>query len=938
MKPASRSTARPVPRSAVDRVGAAIARLILLLAPRRFRRDYGAAAVDDLVSRAGDLRRAGGWTSAARHWVRQWFDLTATVVGEWGERLGLIRSSTHQTPATLPDRESHFMDALFSDLRYSLRALIKQPGVSVVIILTLALGIGANTAIFSILDAVVLRPLPFAEPDELMLITDDLRTYSIDRAPLAPYEVRHLRDNTALFETIGASSGVFQQPLTSDDGDPEQIQVMNLTPGYLEMLGSAPLMGRAFVEEEGDPLAPEVFQDPEAVIPPTVAVLSHGFWQRRFGGAADVLGQVLTIGGRRAEVIGVLPEDFRMFVMPMLRGNAGNQQADVYMPVQADFDLPTGAGFLMVVGRLKDGVTVHQGSEEIAALSASLRESHERNQRSEIYTTAVPWGEDVARDVRPALLALLGAVGFVLLIACTNVANLLLARAAARRQEIAVRAALGARRGRIVRQVLTESLLLAGAGGALGLLIASWGVQAILALQPDGMPRAETVSISSGVLLFTVAATALAVVIFSAAPALALSGVRGNLAVNERGTGGGTRGRSRVRATMVVAEVALSLVLLVGAGLMLRSFGHLTSVDPGFRPERLLTFQIQLPAARYRDPEVRANFMREAADGLESLQGVEAVGVSTGLPLTGALFAGSFFTPEMSAEDPGIEATYRGVMSGYFEAMGTPLLQGRDFDPLETNDGLALVDEQLAEHTFPGESALGRTITLRMPSFPGGPPSELEVEIIGVVGNVRDDAGMAQPGRRTVYLQHRVISFGGGSFALRTSQDTGIVLPLVRRTIGELDPDLPLFSVREMQGYIDDSVAPVRFTLVLTALFGAFALVLAAIGLYGVLANAVRQETRDLGVRLAFGATSGEILRHVVGRGAALTGVGIVLGMMIAIPLTRALRSLFVGVEPTDPLTLVGVSLLLLIVSVLACYLPARRASRLDPAASLRAG
>jgi len=919
-----------------DRLGAAVAWLILRTAPRRFRNDFGAAAVDALVQRAADLRRTGGSARARRYWLRQWLDLAAMVVSEWTERSGFDSSSSSRPPVVLPDRELRLMDSLYSDLRYSLRALIKQPGFSIVVVLTLALGIGANTAIFSILDAVVLRPLPYAEPDELMLIADEMRTYNIAGAPLAAYEVRYLRDNATSFRTIGATTGSFQQALTGDDGEPEQIRAMNLTPGFIEMLGVPPLLGRDFTPEEGTPVPPEVFQDPEAVVPPNVALLDYGFWQRRFGGDPNVVGTAVTIGGRRTTIIGVMPEGFRMYVMSMLRGNAGNRSADLYRPVQADFDLPTGAGFLMVVGRLRDGVTTAQGSEEVAALSAQLRASHDRNQRGEIYTTAVPWDEDVSRDVRPALLALLGAVGFVLLIACANVANLLLARAAERRQEIAVRAALGAGRARIVRQVLTESFLLAGIGGALGLLVASWGVQAILALQPSSMPRAETVSISGGVLLFTAAATVLAVVIFSAAPALALSAVRGNLVVNERGSGGGSRGRSRVRAAMVVVEVALSLVLLVGAGLMLRSFGHLTSRDPGFRPENVLTFQLQLAGARYRDPVIRDNFMREAVRNIEALPGVQAVGLATGLPLTGTLFAGSFYTPDMSDEDPGIEANYRGVMPGYFEAMGTPLLQGRDFDPLDTNDELVLVDEQLAEYTFPGENPLGRRITLRMPSFPGGPPGRIEAEIIGVVGNVRDDAGMAQPGRRTVYLPHRVISFGGGAFAVRTTEDTAVVLPGVRRVISDMDPDLPLASVRTMQSYIDDSVAPVRFTLVLIGVFGGFALVLAAIGLYGVLANSVRQQTRDLGVRLAFGATSAEILRHVVGRGAALAALGIAVGMAIAIPVTRALRSLFVGVEPTDPLTLLGVSVLLLGVSVLACYLPARRAARLDPAASLR--
>ncbi|NKB89520.1 MAG: FtsX-like permease family protein [Acidobacteria bacterium] len=919
-----------------DRLGAALVRLVLLGAPRRFRSDFGDSIVGAVAARADDVRRRGGTSAVSRFWARQILDLLKTVVAERIDGLRRRPRPLISTSRTFPEKETLLMDTLLSDIRYSVRALIKQPGFSLIVVITLALGIGANTAIFSILDAVVLRPLPYVEPDRLMLITDEMREYDIARAPLATYEVRNLREQVRQFEMIEASVGPFQAPVTSDDGDPEQVRQMNLTPGFLGMLGVQPLTGRTFVEQDSEPLDPAVFSDPDAVIPATVVLLDYAFWQRRYGGDPDVVGTELTIGGRRATVIGVMPQAFRMFVLPMIGGPGANLPVDLYGPVQVDFTQPTGPGFLQVVGRLGPGATPQQGNEEIMAISSQLREDHDRNRRGRIHTTAVPWGEDVSRDVRPALLALLGAVGFVLLIACANVANLLLARATQRRQEIAVRAALGARKGRIIRQVLTESFLLAGTGGLLGLLVAGWGVQAMLTLQPGGMPRADTVGISTGVLLFTVLATVLAVVLFSAAPALALSSVRGNLVLNERGTGGGSVGKTRLRAGLVVAEVALSLVLLIGAGLMLRSFDHLTSADPGFRPDNLLTFQLQTPGAEYRDPLVREAFLKQAVQNTTALPGVESVSVTTGLPLSGALFAGSFFTETMSAEEPGVEANYRGVMPGYFDTMGTPLLQGRDFDPLSESNELVLVDQQLAEHTFPGESPLGKRITLRMPGLAGGPVTFVEVEIIGVVANVRDDAGMAELGRRTVYLPHRFLAFGGGSFAVRTTQDAAQVFPQIRQVISDLDPSLPLFAVRSMQSYIDDAVAPVRFTMVLIGLFGTFALVLAAIGLYGVLANSVRQQTRDLGVRLAFGATSAQILKQVVGRGAGLAALGVVIGLAIAIPLTRALRSLFIGVEPTDPLTLVGISALLLGVSVLACYLPARRAAALDPASSLR--
>jgi putative ABC transport system permease protein len=642
---------------------------------------------------------------------------------------------------------------------------------------------------------------------------------------LGTYEVCALRERSELFAAIEASTPPFQVSLTSDDGDPEQIRMMNLSPGYLEMLGVPPLAGRVFVQEEGTPVPPEVFQDPDLEVPPSVALLDFEFWNRRFGGDPDVVGRDLTINSRRFRVIGIMPEGFRIFVTGMAGGQVGNQRSDVYGPLEVDFDLPTSAGFLVVIGRRAEGVAAAQAQEEIAAISTQLRENHDRSKRGQIYTSAASWGSEVSRDVRLALLALLGAVTFVQLIACANVANLLLARAASRRQEIAVRAALGAKRGRIIRQVLTESALLAGVGGFLGLLVASWGVRVLLALQPDGMPRSDTVGISVGVLLFTLAATLLAVVLFGLAPALALSGVRGNVALNERGTGGGSLGRSRFRSSLVVGEVALSLVLLVGAGLMLRSFGHLNGIDPGFRPDSVWTFQVQLPGAQYRVPEVRQNFVREVLRSIEALPGVESVGAATALPLTGALFAGSFRTETMSEEDPGIEANFRGVTAGFFRAMGTPILHGRDFDPLGDNNDLILVDQQLAKHTFPGENVLGRRIRLFMPTFPGGPPSEIDAEIIGVVADVRDDGGLEAPSRRTVYLPQRVISFGGGAFAVRTSIDPDEVFPRIRELIAALDPAVPLFAVRPMRGYVDDALAPVRFMLILIGLFGAFALV-----------------------------------------------------------------------------------------------------------------
>ncbi|HSR42920.1 MAG TPA: ABC transporter permease, partial [Longimicrobiales bacterium] len=671
---------------------------------------------------------------------------------------------------------------------------------------------------------------------------------------------------------------------------------------------------------------------PPGFSPPSVAILSHALWRQRYGGDPDVVGRRVDLGGNPVTVVGVLPADFELHMPP---GVTFAQDADLWTALRIDPEqAPRGNVFLTVLGRLEEGATLEQARTDMERVAAHQREIYEGWENAGFGLDVVPLQEHLTRAVRPVLWALMGAVAFVLLIACANVSNLLLVRATTRERELAIRSAMGGSRGRLLRQMLLESGVLAGAGALLGLLFARAGIELLLFLRPEELPRIDAVSLDGSVLLFTVAAAAAAALVFGTAPAM--QGSRPELAAALRdraGTGEKSRGR-RLRNGVVVAEVALSLVLLIGTGLMVRSFLRLQRVDPGFRPENVLTFDVNLPQPRYPLPADRARMNARLQERLRALPGVEEASGAIPLPLSGVQMNGRYGDEEaLNSPDRYRQADYRGVLPGYFEALGTRLLEGRTFTPADQADSasVVVVDEKLARALWPNESAVGRRFVVRATA-----PEPQWVEVIGVVEHQRH-ASLAEEGRETVYFTDRFIGSGGFlTWALRTSVPPLSLVDAVRREVQAVDAGLPLARVRSMESYVDDAMAPTRFALILIAVFGVLALILASIGLYGVLAYAVRQRTAEIGVRMAFGAEAGTILRMVVGRGLALSAVGVVLGLGASLGLTRLISGMLVGVGPTDPVTFAGISLLFLAVAATACWIPARRATRVDPALALR--
>jgi putative ABC transport system permease protein len=676
------------------------------------------------------------------------------------------------------------------------------------------------------------------------------------------------------------------------------------------------MLGRTFTDEEGEQRSGNV------------VVVSYGFWQRQFGGATDVVGKTIALDGTSATVIGVMPADFKWYI----KENSGvGKPAELWVPFNPR---PRPGRFLSAVGRLKPGVTLAEASAEMNTLMARI--GQERPQyNSNIGATLVPVREQLAGEIKTPLLILLGAVAFVLLIACANVANLMLARAAARSKEIAIRVALGAGSGRIVRQLLTESLLLSLAGGALGVGLAVWGVDALIALSPPNLIGSTQVGVSLPVLGFTLGVSVLTGVIFGLLPALEAARTDANDALKETGRGNtGSRSSRRARSAFVVSEIALALVLLVGAGLLIKSFSRLTSVDPGFDPTNLLTVRVQLPVKKYKeDPQV-VTFFRQATQQLASLPGVRAVTVGNFLPFYSGLGARtSFFIegqpPPPHGQEPATDV--RVVDENYFRTLGIPALQGRTFTAQEGEEDrhTIVISKALADKYFPGENPIGKRISVEMMEKP---PMN---EIIGVVGDVRYDKldGETYP---MVYWTHPQLTYSEMTLVARTDNDPTALADPVRRVIQSIDPSQPVADVRTMESWIGESVARARFGTLLLTVFASLALLLAAVGIYGVISYTVTQRTHEIGIRMALGARTRDVLRLVARQGLWLTLCGVCLGLAGAFALTRVMSGLLYGVSATDPLTFACVALLLALVAALACFVPARRASKIDPMVALR--
>ena len=821
------------------------------------------------------------------------------------------------------------MNTVAQDIRYALRAFAKNPGFTLAAILSLAIGIGANTSIFSVANALLLRPLPYKDAHRLVILWNRSPGLNITEDWFSPAQYLDIKNGNQGFEQVAiAIGGNFN---LTGEGEPERVGVTHVSSNLLPMLGVSAARGRLFVPEEDSPGTA------------ATAVLTDGMWARRYGRDPKVLGKSITINGQPYEVVGILPQSFVLprEVLPLLDGT---ERTEIFLP------LPVAASAAQIrtnedyniLGKLKPGVTVAQAQAEMDTLTARLRRDYPENYppNGGLTFSIVPLLEQVVGNVRPALLVLLGSVGFVLLIACANVANLLLARAVGRQQEIAVRTALGASRWRIVRQLLTESVLLALGGGALAILICLWSVQWIHVLGTRSIPRLQDVGIDGRVLLFTMLLSVGSGILFGLVPALRVSRLDLNSTLKDASRGStGTSAvwghGNNVRRLLVVSELALSVVLLIGAGLLIRSFARLQNVSPGFNAQNVLTFELTMTGKKYGDDkQAILNTYRQLWDRLEHMPGVSATGGVTSLPLSQA-YAWTPITVEGRTPLPGekfLNADERVVGGRYFEAMGIPLRKGRFFNEQDdaTKPGVMLVDEYMAEQLWPGQDPIGKRIHI----------VELKSDdpwhtVVGVVGRVKQDTLDSDP-RIAFYLPQTQYPTRAMTVALRSTSDPSGVLSAVKNELRNLDADLPMYDVRTMRQRVDESLARRRFSMLLLAAFAAVALALATIGIYGVMAYLVNQGTREIGIRIALGATQRNILSLIVRQGMALALAGVAIGLAGALLLARLIRSLLFGVQATDPVTFVGIASLLGLVALLASYIPARRAARVDPLVALR--
>ncbi|MEE8520558.1 MAG: ABC transporter permease [Gemmatimonadota bacterium] len=829
------------------------------------------------------------------------------------------------------------METLVKDIRYALRGFAKRPAFTAVVVLTLGIGIGSNAAIFSVANAVLFQPLPFGNPEELVLVWNRLPNANVERALVSGPDFLDYRNETTQF--AGFAGAFALSGAITGEGRAEDITMGWTSENLFEILQVKPVVGRDFVLEDAAPMDPKIFSDPNAVIPPGALIMSYGLWQRRFGSDPGVLGRTILLDGLPSEVVGVLPRDFRIYLPP----DAGMPtDIDVWRVIPSNFaENARDAQWLTVVSRLKPGVTPEQAQHEMDALAARLREQHQHHANANTQIVVNSMHEDIVEHARPVLLALLVAVAFVLLIACANVANVLLIRATSRQREIAVRAALGGSRGRLIRQMMTESAVLATFGAAFGLLLAWWGGQLLVVMKPANLPRVENVGLDGLVVLYTVGATVLAVFLFGLAPAFRAASSALADVLKERGSeSGGVRG-NKVRTALVISEVALSLVLLIGAGLMFQSLKQLRNVDPGFDSEDVLTFTISVPFFKYSDFGVRANIVNELRRRFTEIPGMTAVGAVTPLPFAGGeqYAVGSYGPRGVSEEDWNAnKADYRMVVPGYTDVMKIRLIGGRRLIPSDNEpDALdvGVIDEKLAARVWPGQDPMGKEILLSWFNPEAFAMERRPVLVVGIVEHVRATT-LTADGREAIYLPYKFQPFLPLSVTVRAAGDPLGLVPLIRREVEAMDPDIPVSDVRMMTGYLSDAMAQTRFIFTLVSVFAGLALTLAAIGLYGVISYSVRQRTREIGVRMALGAHESSVVRLVLGHGLVLSLSGVGLGLLAAFFATRTVSSFLYGVGAADPLTYTGIAVFLVGVTALASYVPARRAVRVDPVVALR--
>jgi putative ABC transport system permease protein len=810
------------------------------------------------------------------------------------------------------------MEVLWQDIKYGLRMSRQAPGFSTVVLLTLALGIGVNTLIFSAVNVILLRPLPYPEPDRLVFLSSTQPSHGIDRMTVSLADYRDWQGQSRVFESLAAY--LKDSFALTGAGEPRQLRGARVGSSFFHLLGVGPELGRGFLPEEEHPGRHRV------------TVISHGLWERQFGSDAALVGRSITLNGAPFTVVGIAPPGFQF-------PDAG---IEVWVPLAfAPGPADRVSRFLTVVARLKSDVPLARARQAMTDLARRLEQAYPENKG--VGALVVPFRSDLLGALPATLWMLQGAVAFVLLIACANVANLLLARSATRRRELALRAALGAGRGRLIRQLLTESLVLAAAGGLLGSVLAAWGLNLVTALVPENLPRAGEISLDGRVLAFTAGLSLLTGVIFGLLPARRATGENLSESLKEggRGSSSGMEGR-RTLKILVVSEVAISLMLLVGAGLLVNSLLRLRAVNPGFNPENLVTVQISLPHARYPEAAKRSEFFSQALASIGSTPGVLSAGATNDLPLGGTAFNRYFQTPDVEGRASGTrpdqepQVAVFEVTPDYFRAMGTPLLQGRPFNALDDSGAplVAVIDRALARRYFPDAEPVGKRIRVGAPGswYPW-------MTIVGVVGETRLE-NLAQAPNPEVYTPHlQGVALGTSStmiLAVRTTADPRGLAAAIRAQVRRIDPDQPLGEFKTMSSLVSRSLSEPRFQTVLLGLFATLALLLAAIGIFGVLAYSVRARASEIGIRVALGARSADVLRLILGEGAALVVVGVGAGAAGALAVTRLLSGFLYGVTATDPLTFLAAALLLVGVGLIASYVPALRATRVDPMSVLR--
>ncbi len=810
------------------------------------------------------------------------------------------------------------VEEAWQDLRFGARMLLKQPGFTFIAVLSLALGIGANTAIFSVVNEVLLRPLPYHEAERLMLVSESWPARNFPQMGVDPDTFADWQEQNHVIADMAAFAG--GRAVLTGDGEPEEVASQSVTHNLFKLLGVRAALGRGFTSDDVRPNQPRVI------------LISHSLWQRRFAGDPAIIGRRLKIIQAlpdEATIVGVMPPGFQWRVK-------GGESAELWTTFAPTRGHRVWQGrYLNAVARLKPGISIDRAQAEMATIAARIAEQYP-NYHANLSASVVPLREQLYGGLRLTLLVLFGAIAFVLLIVCANVANLQLARAAARGKEIALRSALGASRLRIVRQLLTESLLLVALGGAAGLLLSVWGTNLLVSLSPPDLLILQSIRINARVLIFTLSislATSLFIGIVPAFASLRVN-LQYTLKENGRSVAEGRHNR-RLRSLFVIAEVALALVLLAGAGLLINSFARLQAVDPGFNPENVLTMGVGV-SRNWQAPErQRIDLIKQAVERLQALPGVKAAGAVSALPFASPAIGVRFYIEDRPKPPAGQDLLTKVCVTDahYFRALQIPLLRGRIYTEQEATEaqGVVLINEALARKYFPSEDPIGKQVTIHSRPPSRNPP----VEIIGIVGDAKQET-LAWDAEPTFYWPHSELAFPGMTLVIRTAGDPLNVAAAARGVIRSLDHDQPVAEVRTMESWLSESMGRARFNTVLLTVFAVVALILASVGIYGVMAYAVTQRTREIGIRMALGAQARDVLKIVIAQGMTLALIGIAIGLLSAFALTRWMETLLFGVRPTDPLTFMVIAVVLMMVALVACWIPARRATKVDPMVALR--